>query len=531
MPSNPDAMGAPLATPQAESISPTLIILVLAVFVALIFAAVFLIRGYTWEKIRNERSFDLLMVCGTIVLPMLSPFPVKFLENWLNVTIPTTAPEVQTMSGDIRSIFIIVGFLALMFVISAIVGLLWNKEKWWQTALVFWVPFTIFYTTIFTKGAGFFTGTIGSLGYWLAQQGVARGSQPWYFYLLIQIPIYEFLAALGLILAIILGLRRKPAPKIEIEGEDEVIGLLEVEDTEEKNFPNTFSLLVWWSITSIIAFSYAGEKMPWLTYHMAWPMILITGWALGRIIDTTNWAKLKEQHILLTISALGNIYRRRHGNDPCPWRIHSPISRKRTGAVTSHQHLPPAIGRNHPKRNSCHHISFGNGHFKRSGTYSSWYSLEYWLCSQLALLSAPLISLTIRQLNILSTRMAQQASKKSWHRQRKSQNAPQAAWMLPLPMMPAHLIQASPGLLSGICVITPTKLHLTSPPVHYAIQSLSLLTRKILTRSILRLELAFIELITSACGGPCRITLVCPMIVMQASLSRRIMPAKELLAS
>ena len=87
--------------------------------------------------------------------------------------------------------------------------------------------------------------------------------------------------------------------------EDEVIGLLtEVEDTEEKNFPNTFSLLVWWSITSIIAFSYAGEKMPWLTYHMAWPMILITGWALGRIIDTTNWAKLKEQHILLTISAL-----------------------------------------------------------------------------------------------------------------------------------------------------------------------------------------------------------------------------------
>ncbi len=303
MPSNPDAMGAPLASPQAESISPTLIILVLAVFVALIFAAVFLIRGYKWEKIRNERSFDLLMVCGTIVLPMLSPFVVKMLGGWLNVTIPTTAPEVQTMSGDFRSILIIVGFLALMFIISAIVGLLWNKEKWWQTALVFWVPFTVLYTTIFTKGAGFFTGTIGSLGYWLAQQGVARGSQPWYFYVLIQIPIYEFLAALGLILAIILGLRRKPAPKPEIEDEDEVIGLL-IEDTEEKNFPNTFSLLVWWSITSIIAFSYAGEKMPWLTYHMAWPMILITGWALGRIVDTTNWAKLKEQHILLTISAL-----------------------------------------------------------------------------------------------------------------------------------------------------------------------------------------------------------------------------------
>ncbi len=155
------------------------------------------------------------MVCGTIVLPMLSPFPVTVVEELAeNVTIPTTAPEVQTMSGDIRSIFIIVGFLAFMFVISAVVGLIWNKEKWWQTALVFWVPYTIFYTTIFTNGAGFFTGTIGSLGYWLAQQDVARGSQPWYFYMLIQIPIYEFLAALGLILAIILGLRRKPSPKI-----------------------------------------------------------------------------------------------------------------------------------------------------------------------------------------------------------------------------------------------------------------------------------------------------------------------------
>ena len=308
MPSNPDAAGAPLAMPDAAgSVSPTLIILALAVFVAFIFAAIFLIRGYSWEKIRNERSFDLLMVCTTIVLPMLSPFLVSILKNLglTNVTIPTTAPEVLTMSGDIRSIFIIVGFLAFMFVISAGVGLLWNKEKWWQTALIFWVPYTILYTTIFTNGAGFFTGTIGSLGYWLAQQDVARGSQPWYFYVLIQIPVYEFLAALGLILAIIIGLRRKPSPKIETEDEDEILGLLvEEEDTEEKNFPNTFSLLVWWSITSIIAFSYAGEKMPWLTYHMALPMILITGWALGRIIDTTNWAKLKEQHILLTLSAL-----------------------------------------------------------------------------------------------------------------------------------------------------------------------------------------------------------------------------------
>jgi len=306
MPADPNATGSPLTPPTAGSLSPTLIVLALAVFASLVVAAVFLIRGYTWEKIRNERSFDLLMVCGTIVLPMLSPFPVKWLEGWLKVSIPTTAPEVQAMSTDIRSISVIVGFLALMFIISIVVGLLWNKEKWWQAALVFWVPFTILYTTVFTKGAGFFTGTIGSLGYWIVQQAVARGSQPWYFYVLVQIPIYEFLPALGLFLAIIMGLRRKIKPKIEeVEG-DEVIGLLEetVSDTEEKNFPNMFSLLVWWSITSVIVFSYAGERMPWLTYHMAWPMILITGWALGRLLDTMDWAKLKEQRVPLTLAAL-----------------------------------------------------------------------------------------------------------------------------------------------------------------------------------------------------------------------------------
>ena len=310
LPSDPSATASPLTPPEAAIVSPTLI-LALVALIAGIVAAVFLIRGYTWERVRNERSFDLLIVTGTLVLPNLSAFVIKGLERWLKITIPTSAQEVQALSGDIKSILTIVGILAAMFIISAVIGLLWNKEKWWKTALIFWIPYTILYTTIFTNSDGFFTGTIGSLGYWIVQQGVSRGSQPWYYYLLIQIPIYEFLPALGLILAIILGLKRKIKSNINIEEDivdknDEIINLLEVEDvdTEEKNFPNMFSLLVFWSIMTVATLSYAGERMPWLTLHMAWPMILITGWALGRVIDTTNWAKLKEQHIPLTLAAL-----------------------------------------------------------------------------------------------------------------------------------------------------------------------------------------------------------------------------------
>ncbi len=309
-PSDPTTINAPIPAPAADSVSPVAIIGLIAL-IAVIVAAVFLIRGYTWERLRSERSFELLIVFGTLALPMLTPFPIKFLEKYLKVAIPTTAPEVQALSADMRGILIIAGFLIAMFAISAIVGLLWNKNKWWHVALVFWVPFTILYTTVFTNSDGFFTGTIGSLGYWLAQQGVERGSQPWYYYVLVQIPVYEFLPALGFLLALIIGLRRKPTPKIEALDssenlDEEVISLIEAEEVniEESNFSNTFSLLAWWSIISVVAFSAAGERMPWLTYHMTLPMILITGWALGYLIDSTDWEKLKEQRFPLTLAAL-----------------------------------------------------------------------------------------------------------------------------------------------------------------------------------------------------------------------------------
>lgn len=304
IPSNPTGMASPLTPPETASLSLTTI-LALTAFIAFIVTAFFLIRGFTWERIRNERSFDLLMITGTIVLPQLTSFLIKFLENSINVSVPTTAAEVQALSGNLRSILIIAGFLLGMFIVSAAIGLLWNKEKWWKTALIFWVPFTILYTTVFTNSDGFFTGTIGSLGYWLIQQGVERGSQPWYYYLLVQIPIYEFLPALGLILALIIGFKRKPAAMTEVDQEqDGIISLLAGENTEERNFPNTFGLLAWWSLITVVAFSYAGERMPWLTYHMAWPIILLTGWALGRVIDTTDWEKLKERGIALALAVL-----------------------------------------------------------------------------------------------------------------------------------------------------------------------------------------------------------------------------------
>ncbi|GAB4503367.1 MAG: hypothetical protein Fur0043_03590 [Anaerolineales bacterium] len=355
MPANPNAPLSPLEGMQTAS-PPLAGILAGLGVLALVFAVIFLIKGYTWRQLQEERSFSLLMLIGVLVLPLLTPFPIQFLEPWLHVTIPTTAAEVNTLLasppvflGMPRDMLIVGLIVIVMFALSILLGQLWNRE-WWKFGLLFWSLFTILFTAVFTNTDGFFTGLIGSLGYWLVQQDVQRGSQPWYFYVLVQIPVYEFLPALGALLAAWLGIKKLLVPvRKNARSADEAAGsiygelsasesdplsapalegitaeeapvsesdpqlaptppALPASDSDSVNlsFVNTFSLLLWWVITSIIALGYAGERMPWLTYHMAWPMILLTGWGIGHLIESVNWgqSRLVETALRLALSAL-----------------------------------------------------------------------------------------------------------------------------------------------------------------------------------------------------------------------------------
>ena len=326
VPIDPTMPQSPLDAPET-SFSLTTILVVIGI-VAIIGALAILITGFGWQRLKMEHSFGLIILIGTLVLPMLSPFPIKFLEGWLHVTIPTTAPEIDTLLASqdlllgLPREFAIVGiFIAIFFAISIAVGQLWSRD-WWKPALLFWCIFTVLYTSIFTNSDGFFTGLVGSLGYWLVQQGVERGSQPWYYYVLIQIPVYEFLLALGTLVATYFGIKKltnsqspaqedanddsasesdpsasSPAPASVMDIHDEPEGNL-----VERNFSTTFSLLLWWIITSVIALSYAGERMPWLTYHMVWPMVLLTGWGIGHVIENVSWGKLRRAQIALTLT-------------------------------------------------------------------------------------------------------------------------------------------------------------------------------------------------------------------------------------
>jgi len=279
-PANPTGEAPTLAAPQEGASAPTILFGIAGLVLAA--AVVILFIGYGWANLLRERSFDLLILLGTFVLPMLIPLPIKWLEPRLHVAIPTDAGSVSAL--DARSIWIVLGFVVAFFLISIVMGLLWNRD-WWKYSSFYWGVFTILYTTVFTNGPGFITGLIGSLGYWLVQQGVERGSQPRYYYWLIQIPMYEFLPAIGTIVAIALGLK-KLFGQSQARAESEA-GIHENEtQAGESNFGTFFGLMTWWSIATVAAFTVAGERMPWLTYHMAWPMILLTGWGIGQIIES-----------------------------------------------------------------------------------------------------------------------------------------------------------------------------------------------------------------------------------------------------
>ena len=147
-------------------------------------AVVWLVRSLGWKTIRAQRSFDLIVLIGTLTLPQLTAFPVRML-GW--------DPLDYTTAGMTRTALVLVP----LFIISILVGLWWKPRFWLSAAAIFYAIFTVFYTTFFTNGKGFFMGLVASLGYWLSQQGVERGSQPLYYYLLLQIPVYEYLAAIG----------------------------------------------------------------------------------------------------------------------------------------------------------------------------------------------------------------------------------------------------------------------------------------------------------------------------------------------
>ncbi len=241
------------------------------------------VRGFGPEIVRRFPALDLLVIFGTFVLPQLVAFPVKAL-GW--------NPLDYSSAGMGRTALVLVPLMA----IAAAAGLFWDWKKWLISAAIFYSIYVVLYTTVFTNGGGFFTGMVGSLGYWLVQQGVQRGSQPWYYYILLQAPVYEFLPALGALLACFYGVGKWWRGEANGAGAARPgrAGQAEAQAPDGLSFP-VLGFIGFWAALSVVAYSTAGEKMPWLTVHITLPLILLAGWALGRLVEAVDWESFRRR--------------------------------------------------------------------------------------------------------------------------------------------------------------------------------------------------------------------------------------------
>ncbi|RME44332.1 MAG: hypothetical protein D6796_11925 [Caldilineae bacterium] len=57
--------------------------------------------------------------------------------------------------------------------------------------------------------------------------------------------------------------------------------------------------LIFWAIGSFVIYSWAGEKMPWLTVHITLPFIFLTGHVTQTVLRRFDWAALKKREGLL----------------------------------------------------------------------------------------------------------------------------------------------------------------------------------------------------------------------------------------
>ncbi|MBI5876026.1 MAG: TIGR03663 family protein [Chloroflexi bacterium] len=327
------------------------------------------------------------------------------------------AAAISLMWATKETVFIFgfsaLSFLVVVFVLEGLRRGNWNlitavRSLDLVTAVIAIVTalaiFAILYTTLFTNFKGLETGAFGAIRYWLAQQDVKRGDQPWYYYLVL-LPIYNFMpllpaligtgyyafrrntatlsfgvsALLTAVMAIAVFGHSPAAAGAPAAGIDPALiaaficafgalGSGVVQLTRGKrtdgilllaggfgflvasfiladvlllrsavppaaDAPKAFAIepgvvlflivlgwavasltvavlrgrsreplftafVVHWLLTSFIIYSWAGEKMPWLSLHMSLPAIVLAAQFLNDMWSPLNWSSLRARGAL-----------------------------------------------------------------------------------------------------------------------------------------------------------------------------------------------------------------------------------------
>lgn len=224
-------------------------------------------RGLEMRGISKEAGFLVLLI--TITLPLWGAFVSIFqdtaLLEWTGLTLAGPDGGGGPVGAPLRG-GLVVAFLvtALLIFVALVYGLKWGTWVWAMATVIFYGLFILMYSTFFTNPEGIGSGVWRSLGYWIVQQGVGRGDQPWYYYTVIT-TVYEFLPLLIAVIGSVYYLRNR-----------DKFGLF----------------LVYWVWITFLLYTAASEKMPWLLVNITLPMIVLSGKFLNDMIGGIAWGRV-----------------------------------------------------------------------------------------------------------------------------------------------------------------------------------------------------------------------------------------------
>ena len=218
-----------------------------------------------WSRFPIGRA-ALLVVLPAIAITIYSLLftPVLNVPGLVDAILPSGVSPGETDMGVPVNYVVAAATLLLALAGSAALGIWWLGRHWLICAAIFYIIWTALYTTMFTNLSGIFTGFWQGMGYWIAQQDVARGNQPWYYYF-VGMSVYEILPLVFGVAGIVYFFRRR-----------DVLGLA----------------LALWAVLSLAAYTVATEKMPWLVVNITTPFVLVAAKYLGEMLERLEWPSM-----------------------------------------------------------------------------------------------------------------------------------------------------------------------------------------------------------------------------------------------
>ncbi|HLZ71172.1 MAG TPA: flippase activity-associated protein Agl23 [Dehalococcoidia bacterium] len=261
-----------------------------------------------WRERNGLREFPadapMLLVLGLLAAPQYSAAIRVILQKLPLVHYDITQPGTVGILGYLFTRTEAVGAVTVLglLALTLIVGWWWDPRRWFVAAAIFYIPYFLLFTTFITNRDGWTSGIWGALSYWLDQQGVQRGTQPVFYYGL-TLSVYEYLT-LGLAAAglLIHAIRRGIDNTLFLLVAAALIPVIAMVDggighlvagtlvacaiacaTIAMRGDPLRQFLLFYFGALFFGLSVSGEKMPWLTVHLALPLTVLAALAVNDV--------------------------------------------------------------------------------------------------------------------------------------------------------------------------------------------------------------------------------------------------------